>query len=225
MCSNDNVTQVLPQVTVESKQNAVREELQRMKAPVNQNQISNSLIYSMLQFTFPLNGTARVEVAGCQLLQYLTRGVFLPLLLKHFSQSFSLSRDEHPVLSGTKVHWCSSCNMENNQISYKVSEKGGFIQLPVSLSRNQTALLGHLFMAGSVFSSLLSGLFYPVSKQNEVWQPRHPHLPHLPQTAHSIFPDVLVGVVEIQQLQSLPGQQLGPDLQEGLELVQKQGDR
>lgn len=80
-------------------------------------------------------------------------------------------------------------------------------------------------MAGSVFSSFLLPLFYPVSKQNEVWHPRHPHLPHLPQTPHCIFPDVLVGVIEIQQLQSLPGQQLGPDLQEGLKLFQNKGDR
>lgn len=58
---------------------------------MNQNQISNSLIiYYMLQLTFPLNGTARVEVAACQVLQYLTPGIFLPLLLKHFSQFLAL---------------------------------------------------------------------------------------------------------------------------------------
>lgn len=86
-----------------------------MKAPVDQNQISDSLIiYYMLQFTFPSNGTARVEVAGGQELQYLTPGICLPLLLKHFSQSFSLSRDEHSVLSGTKMHWCSPRNMEDS---------------------------------------------------------------------------------------------------------------
>lgn len=45
----------------------------------------------MLQLTLRLNGTARVEVAGCQVLEHLTSGIFLPLLLKGFSQSFLLS--------------------------------------------------------------------------------------------------------------------------------------
>lgn len=80
-------------------------------------------------------------------------------------------------------------------------------------------------MAGNVFSSFLLGLFYPVNKENAVLHPRNPYLPHLPQTAHCIFSDILVRVIEIQQLQSLSGQQLGPDLQESLKLVQKEGDR
>lgn len=43
-------------------------------------------------------------------------------------------------------------------------------------------------------------------------------LPHIPQAAHSVLSDVLVWVVKVKQLQSVPGTQLGPDLQQGLEL-------
>lgn len=100
-----------------------------MKAPVNPNQISNSvIIYYMLQFTFLLNDTARVEVAGCQVLQCLTTGMFFPLLLKCFSQQFSLSlaqeRDESSLgqrCSGVLATWKIII------ISYKVSEQSGFI--------------------------------------------------------------------------------------------------
>lgn len=43
-------------------------------------------------------------------------------------------------------------------------------------------------------------------------------LPHMTQTAHSIFSDILVRVVEVQKLQSISGTQFGPDLKQCLEL-------
>lgn len=43
-------------------------------------------------------------------------------------------------------------------------------------------------------------------------------IPHLSQAAYSIFPDVLIWIVEIQELQRFPGGQFGPNLQECLKL-------
>lgn len=43
-------------------------------------------------------------------------------------------------------------------------------------------------------------------------------VPHILQTAHSVFSDILVRIVEVQELQSVSGTQFGPDLKERLEL-------
>lgn len=44
-------------------------------------------------------------------------------------------------------------------------------------------------------------------------------IPHLPKAAHSIFPHILVWVVEIQKLQSLPRGQFRPNLKQRLKLL------
>lgn len=49
-------------------------------------------------------------------------------------------------------------------------------------------------------------------------------LPHITQTAHSVFSDILVRVVEVQKLQSISGTQFGPDLKQCLELRATQTD-
>jgi hypothetical protein len=43
-------------------------------------------------------------------------------------------------------------------------------------------------------------------------------IPHLSKAAYSVFPDILVWIVEIQEFQGFPGGQFGPYLQERLKL-------
>lgn len=119
MCSNDNVTQVLPWVTEESKWNAIMEELQRMKNSVNQNQISHSLIiYCMLQLTLLLKGTAEGRWLGARCYSTWLRNIS-PFVIKTLRVSHSPCprRGWTPSPLWDKGALVFSCNMENNHNS------------------------------------------------------------------------------------------------------------
>lgn len=116
MCSNDNVTQVLPWVTEESKWNAIMEELQRMKNSVNQNQISHSLIiYCMLQLTLLLKGAAEGRWLGARCYSTWLRNIS-PFVIKTLRVSHSPCprRGWTPSPLWDKGALVFSCNMENN---------------------------------------------------------------------------------------------------------------